>query len=314
VRANIQLEMTMPPTSSTPALVLGPLAGLVIATACASPWIVNPAEVAAATVAAASGFLHRILGLGWYMAPVVTSLLILLGAVIPNMVAKEDHILRFPNKSGPWPTRAFCALRMLDPVLVAWLLQPATLMTDGKKVLMVGMVAVGALRQAFWITYLNRNEWNWDLAISVALANNWFDWCLMKRLAESEVSSSSNIGRDHLTVLVAVSFFVLGGFLETYSEWQRRKFKDDPRNKGKLYTGGLFAYARHINYLGYILWRTGLGLVSSPPFTLSYSLYHAFDFYARAIPLLQNYMQSKYGDQWTEYTKQTDSVLIPFVL
>ena len=253
---------------------------------------------------------HRVLALGWYLAPIVSSLLFL-GSMKANL--NSDHIQRYPNKSGRWPTLAFSAMRMLDPLLVGWLLWPT--MTSTNALLLLGMVTVGAVRQAFWITCINLNEWNWELSIIVAIFNNWCDWthakCLLKRLTESGSSDDDNVS---LATCVGVVFFVIGSFLETCSEVQRRRFKDDPNNKGKLYTGGLFAYARHINYLGYILWRMGLGFVSAPPFTLSYGLYHAVDFYVRAIPLLQNHMQSKYGNQWTEYTKQTKSVLIPGIL
>ncbi|MGR5960169.1 DUF1295 domain-containing protein [Bacillus cereus] len=38
--------------------------------------------------------------------------------------------------------------------------------------------------------------------------------------------------------------------LNTVSELLRKSFKDNPVNQGKLYTGGLFKYAIHINYLG----------------------------------------------------------------
>jgi len=288
-------------------MVLGSLAGVVLAAA--STVTFDP--------------FHRVLALGWYLAPIVSSLLFL-GSMKANL--DSDHIQRYPNKSGRWPTLAFSAMRMLDPLFVGWLLWPTMTSTAAGEnkttvsLLLLGMVTVGAMRQAFWITCINLNEWNWELSIVVAIGNNWCDWthakCLLKRLAESESSDDDNNNGmiDSLTTCVGVTIFVIGSFLETHSEIQRRRFKDDPNNKGKLYTGGLFAHARHINYLGYILWRMGLGFVSAPPFTLSYGLYHAVDFYVRAIPLLQNHMQSKYGNQWTEYTKQTKSVLIPGIV
>lgn len=48
-----------------------------------------------------------------------------------------------------------------------------------------------------------------------------------------------------------------GILLELVSELQRKRFKDDPANKGKPYAGGLFSLARSINYGGYTLWRGG---------------------------------------------------------
>lgn len=48
----------------------------------------------------------------------------------------------------------------------------------------------------------------------------------------------------------------LGGllvFAGLYGEWkseeERKRFKSKPSSRGRLYTGGLFALARHINYV-----------------------------------------------------------------
>ena len=60
----------------------------------------------------------------------------------------------------------------------------------------------------------------------------------------------------------AVVLFLLGSYLNTGSELGRKKFKERPENKGKLYTGGLFVYARHINYFGDILWVCGWALMT----------------------------------------------------
>lgn len=46
--------------------------------------------------------------------------------------------------------------------------------------------------------------------------------------------------------------------METLSELGRQNFKRDPGNKGRLYTGGFFALARHVNFGSYLLWRSGL--------------------------------------------------------
>ena len=59
-----------------------------------------------------------------------------------------------------------------------------------------------------------------------------------------------------------ISLFTVGIFTELISELQRKRFKDNPISKNKLYTGGLFSLARHINYGGFIVWRTGLALTS----------------------------------------------------
>ncbi len=64
-----------------------------------------------------------------------------------------------------------------------------------------------------------------------------------------------------LTV-IGLLMFAVGSWLNTYSEWQRYLWKARPENKGRLYTGGLFAYAMHINYFGDVVLFTGLALIT----------------------------------------------------
>eukprot|EP00586_Coscinodiscus_wailesii_P016919 CAMPEP_0172509740 /NCGR_PEP_ID=MMETSP1066-20121228/222693_1 /TAXON_ID=671091 /ORGANISM="Coscinodiscus wailesii, Strain CCMP2513" /LENGTH=177 /DNA_ID=CAMNT_0013288367 /DNA_START=401 /DNA_END=934 /DNA_ORIENTATION=+ len=172
------------------------------------------------------------------------------------------------------------------------------------------MVGIGALRHVFWVNRINRNEWSWKLAIPVGLVNNWFDWTH----AQCRLLRGRDDGIGPLSIL-GITAFGCGSVIETVSEVQRRNFKMRPENDNEIYKDGLFARARHVNYFGYILWRTGLGLVSGPPYTLSYSVYHAVDFYYRAIPLLAKHMEESMGEEkWEEYKRETKYVLIPGIL
>ncbi|WP_334329278.1 DUF1295 domain-containing protein [Companilactobacillus sp. HBUAS59699] len=56
--------------------------------------------------------------------------------------------------------------------------------------------------------------------------------------------------------------FIIGSSVNSLSELLRKPFKADPNNKGKLYTGGLFKYAVHINYFGDVLWVLGFAIVT----------------------------------------------------
>lgn len=53
--------------------------------------------------------------------------------------------------------------------------------------------------------------------------------------------------------IIGVVSFAVGSFLETGSEIQRAIFKRNPKNSGKLHTSGLFSFAQHINYTGYMV-------------------------------------------------------------
>ena len=42
-----------------------------------------------------------------------------------------------------------------------------------------------------------------------------------------------------------LALFLAGAAVETVSELQRKAFKEDPANRGKVFTGGLFSLARY---------------------------------------------------------------------
>jgi steroid 5-alpha reductase family enzyme len=44
--------------------------------------------------------------------------------------------------------------------------------------------------------------------------------------------------------------WAVGFFFESVGDWQLRRFKSDPANKGKVMRRGLWAWTRHPNYFG----------------------------------------------------------------
>ena len=214
---------------------------------------------------------------GWAFAPSITSAIIVAGVTLPNRASGKDHIVRH-HKRRPWPTRVFSFLRLCDPISCAALLRRRAM--TPRDCVFLGMSAIGALRHWLWASKINLNNWTWELAVSVAVFNWWFDWTHAQNLLRRQ---SLRLGG---AAYAGIACFVAGSCIESVAELQRRKFKeaaDNPAFKKAfkkaaggglytstgLYTGGLFRYATNVNYLGYILWRTGIGLVTAPPYTLA---------------------------------------------
>ena len=108
--------------------------------------------------------------------------------------------------------------------------------------------------------------------------------------------------------------FSVGLLTELISEVQRKRFKDNPANKGKNYTGGLFSLARHINYGGYTLWRTGLALTSGNYWLAALqSIWLTYDFTYRAVPALTQHCSEKYGEGWKKFERDVPYILFPFL-
>lgn len=49
---------------------------------------------------------------------------------------------------------------------------------------------------------------------------------------------------------IGIIIWAIGFFFESVGDYQLRKFKSNPSNKGKLLTTGLWCYTRHPNYFG----------------------------------------------------------------
>lgn len=67
-----------------------------------------------------------------------------------------------------------------------------------------------------------------------------------------------------LTVLEALGLLVwlTGFFFEAVADWQLRRFKQNPENRGRIITGGLWKYSRHPNYFGESIMWWGIFLIA----------------------------------------------------
>lgn len=110
----------------------------------------------------------------------------------------------------------------------------------------------------------------------------------------------------------AVALFIIGSIVNSGSEILRSKWKKRPENKGKIYTGGFFKYARHINYFGDILWVIAYAIITRNWYAaiIPVFLFCFFAFYNA--PKLDRYLKDKYGKGYDIYARKT-KMLIPFI-
>ena len=106
--------------------------------------------------------------------------------------------------------------------------------------------------------------------------------------------------------------FLFGSYLNTRSEYLRYVWKKKDKNKGHIYTQGLFKYAIHINYLGDIILFSGITLVANNLVLLFIPGSMAFIFVAFLIPSKEYYLKNKYKNEFDNYKAQTKK-LIPWV-
>lgn len=111
---------------------------------------------------------------------------------------------------------------------------------------------------------------------------------------------------------VAVGLILVGSALNTGAEWQRKRWKARPENRGRLYTGGLFGLSRHVNYFGDVVLFTGWALLAGGAWLLVIPAAMTAGFVFVNIPALDRYLAKHYPDEFPSYAKSV-SCFVPFV-
>jgi protein-S-isoprenylcysteine O-methyltransferase Ste14 len=112
--------------------------------------------------------------------------------------------------------------------------------------------------------------------------------------------------------LLASLLVVVGVYLNFWPEFVRQTWKHLPQNSGRLYTGHLFAYVRNANYLGDLLWETGLAMATGVWIAAWVPVVSLLGFVVGAIPEKESYLAKHYEEEWPAYQEKTVR-LIPFL-
>lgn len=161
------------------------------------------------------------------------------------------------------------------------------------------------LRLAYMMIFLLKRKMPWEESVSVPFA--FALYFIGFPLFVLPISSPIN-ALDYF----AIGLFIIGCVLNSGGEILRNKWKNNPENKGKIYTQGFFKYSRHINYFGDILWVSAYALITKNWYsiTVPIMLFCLFAFYNA--PKLDKYLKEIYGPAYDEYAKRT-KMLIPFI-
>ena len=133
--------------------------------------------------------------------------------------------------------------------------------------------------------------------------------CIFLLLGLTGGFNSAPVG---IVCAVGVALFLLGSWMNTWSEFQRHRWKQQPQKKGLLFTRGLFRFSRHPNYLGDLLSFTGLCLIAGRWITALIPALMLAGFVFVNIPVLDEHLRDHYGAAFDDYAKRT-ARLIPFL-
>jgi steroid 5-alpha reductase family enzyme len=108
------------------------------------------------------------------------------------------------------------------------------------------------------------------------------------------------------------TLFCIGSFINSVSDYQRYVWKMQRENQGRIYTGGLFRYAMHINYFGDGLMFFGFAIVTQNFMSFIPVLLIILNLILLQIPSLDAHLNNKYGTEFEEYASKTKK-FIPFI-
>ena len=228
---------------------------------------------------------------------------------------------RSDKGSNPYPRLVFSILRIIDPFIQYSLIFNGY----GQQILsklgirthpvgltgyiLVGMSIGSSIKQIINMNFILESKVPCSIVLAISTYNTLVN--TISSLSSLVYSPSNQFG---FSQYIGITLFTIGISAELLSEIQRKIFKNNPLNKGKLYVNGLFSVARHINYGGYLLWRTGFALTSGNLWwSMTLFVWHFWDFNSRAIPELNNYCQMKYGEQWNQFKNNVHNVLLPYL-
>ena len=82
-------------------------------------------------------------------------------------------------------------------------------------------------------------------------------------MALAAITSESKMAID-IFAIVGTLIWIFGFSIEVIADQQKTNFKDDPANKDKFITVGLWSWSRHPNYFGEMVLWIGIALIAFP--------------------------------------------------
>jgi steroid 5-alpha reductase family enzyme len=159
------------------------------------------------------------------------------------------------------------------------------------------------LQVTVWI--FQKRFWTWFETITISILMTFVLYVFAK-------AGGNNKQAVGIIEMIGAMLYVSGSCINTFSEYARHVWKLKAENKGRLYTGGLFRLAMHINYFGDIVLFSGFAMITHHSGVYVIPLAMTVNFIFNIIPLLDRYLEKKYGDEFRDYSKKTKK-LIPLI-
>jgi steroid 5-alpha reductase family enzyme len=187
----------------------------------------------------------------------------------------------------------------------SWL-QPYQISGDSvRRTMIAACLIIYFVRLQVTVWIFQKRFWTWSETITISILITFVLFVFARVGGNNEQA----VG---IIEIIGLLLYLCGSFINTFSEYTRHLWKLKAENRGRLYTGGLFRYAMHINYFGDIVLFTGFAMVTDRFGVYVIPLAMTVNFIFNIIPLLDRYLAEKYGDEFKDYSQNTKK-LIPLI-
>lgn len=111
---------------------------------------------------------------------------------------------------------------------------------------------------------------------------------------------------------VSVAVYIVGTIWHFGGDYQKRRFKQNPTNKGKLINTGFWGLSRHPNYFGDFLIYASFAVLAGNWWGLVAPITNIMQYFSDAIPKSEKMAEERYGELWLSYKKKV-RCFIPYV-
>ncbi|MFC1577764.1 methyltransferase family protein [Thermodesulfobacteriota bacterium] len=174
-----------------------------------------------------------------------------------------------------------------------------------RRILISSCLVIYFVRLQVTVWVFQKRKWTWLETITITVLMSF----VLYAFASGGGNNKQVVGAVEI---IGILFYLSGSYINTHSEYYRHVWKLKKKNRGRLYTKGLFSLAMHINYFGDIVLFTGLAMITHSLSMLIIPLIMAMNFVFNIIPSLDRYLEKKYKDEFRDYSKKTKK-LIPLI-
>ena len=112
--------------------------------------------------------------------------------------------------------------------------------------------------------------------------------------------------------IFAIMLYCIGTSFHFGADLQKRKFRQNPANKGTLLKTGFWGMSRHPNYFGDFLIYLSFAVFSDSLFGLVAPIVNVLQYAFDAIPKNEAMNAERYGEEWQNYVRRV-KLFVPYL-